>query len=83
MENVEKIERLIVESEMLALSLCWDVKSAIEPFYLPIIRDNSLQAELSPRMQAITADIIRIMNDLIDFVRIRSLRFSEIRFIYQ
>lgn len=83
MENVEKMERLIVESEMLALSLCWDVKSAIEPFYLPIIRDNSLQAELSPRMQAITADIIRIMNDLIDFVRIRSLRFSEIRFIQE
>lgn len=74
MRDKEKISQLVVESEMLAMSLCWDVKQAIEPFYLLILQNNSKQSELS-------VEIIKIINDLIDFVRSRSLRFSEIRFI--
>jgi DNA-binding ferritin-like protein (Dps family) len=72
MSEKEKISQLVVESEILAMSLCWDVKQAIEPFYSLILQNKSKQTELN-------LEIIKIINDLIDFVRIRSLRFSEIR----
>lgn len=81
MNHAEKIHQFAVKSEALAMSLCWDVKLAAEPFYLPILlRSTSIQAELSPRSQATAVEIIKIIHKLFDFLRIRSLRLSQIRF---
>lgn len=81
MNHAQKIHQFAVKSEMLAMSLCWDIKLAVEPFYLPILLDkNSIQVELSPRSQATAVEIIKIIHKLLDFLRIRSLRLSQIRF---